>query len=242
MAAIGIYGSLGRMGQAILAELAPAGARHAGGADSGDDPAALAEAADVLVDFSAPSAIEGHLAAARAAGTPIVIGTTGLGQDHHAMIDAAAAEIAVLQTGNTSLGVTLLAQLVREAAARLDADWDIEIAEMHHRHKVDAPSGTALLLGSAAADGRGSPLGELSVYDRVGVTGARSEGTIGFASLRGGSVIGDHSVVFAGEGERIELVHRADSRAIFARGAVRAALWLAKQRPGRYAMSEVLGL
>jgi 4-hydroxy-tetrahydrodipicolinate reductase len=242
MTAIGIYGSLGRMGQAIVGELAGFGARHAGGADASDDPAALAARADVLVDFSAPSALEAHLAAARLHGTPIVIGTTGLDQTHHALIDAAAADIAVLQTGNTSLGVTLLAQLVREAAARLDADWDIEIVEMHHRHKVDAPSGTALLLGSAAADGRGSPLSDVSAYDRAGVTGARSEGTIGFASLRGGSVIGDHSVVFAGEGERIELVHRADGRAIFARGAVRAALWLATRPPGRYAMGEVLGL
>ncbi|MES2337786.1 MAG: 4-hydroxy-tetrahydrodipicolinate reductase [Pseudomonadota bacterium] len=242
MTAIGIYGSLGRMGQAIVAELAGFGARHAGGADAQDDPAPIALAADVLVDFSSPAALEAHLAAARIARTPIVVGTTGLGQAHHALLDAAAQDIAVLQTGNTSLGVTLLAQLVREAAARLDADWDIEIVEMHHRHKVDAPSGTALLLGSAAADGRGAPLGDLSAYDRAGVTGARSEGTIGFASLRGGSVIGDHSVVFAGEGERIELVHRADSRAIFARGAVRAALWLATQPPGRYAMGEVLGL
>ena len=242
MTAVGIYGSLGRMGQAIVAELSVRGVRYAGGADSCDDPAALAAAADVLVDFSAPSALEAHLAAARAVGTPVVIGTTGLSEAQHALIDAAAADIAVLQTGNTSLGVTLLAQLVREAAARLDAEWDIEIVEMHHRHKVDAPSGTALLLGSAAADGRGPPLSDLSVYDRAGVTGARSEGTIGFASLRGGSVVGDHSVVFAGEGERIELVHRADSRAIFARGAVRAALWLADQKPGRYEMAQVLGL
>lgn len=242
MTAIGIYGSLGRMGQAILGELAGMGARHAGGADSRDDPAPLAAAADVLVDFSAPAALAGHLAAARAARTPIVIGTTGLSAEHHALIDEAAADIAVLQTGNTSLGVTLLAQLVREAAARLDTDWDIEIVEMHHRHKVDAPSGTALLLGAAAADGRGTTLADSSVYDRAGVTGARVEGTIGFASTRGGSVIGDHSVVFAGEGERIELVHRADSRAIFARGAVRAALWLASRPSGRYAMGEVLGL
>jgi 4-hydroxy-tetrahydrodipicolinate reductase len=243
MTSIGIYGSLGRMGQTIAAELAALGARHAGGADSSDDPAPLARAADVLVDFSAPAALAAHLAAARAAGTPIVVGTTGLKAEHHALIDDAAAEIAVLQTGNTSLGVTLLARLVREAAARLDAaDWDIEIAEMHHRHKVDAPSGTALLLGAAAADGRGTTLAESAVNDRAGVTGARSEGTIGFASLRGGAVCGDHSVIFAGEGERIELVHRADSRAIFARGAIRAALWLVKQPAGRYAMGEVLGL
>ena len=242
MTAIGIYGSLGRMGQAIALELAAAGARHAGGADANDDPAPLAIAADVLVDFSSPAALEAHLTAARAARTPIVIGTTGLSAEHHALIDGAARDIAVLQTGNTSLGVTLLAQLVREAAKRLDGDWDIEIAEMHHRHKVDAPSGTALLLGSAAADGRGITLADASVNDRAGLTGARSEGTIGFASLRGGSVIGDHSVIFAGEGERIELVLRADSRAIFARGAVRAALWLADKPAGRYAMGEVLGL
>lgn len=242
MTAVGIYGSLGRMGQAIAAELAGLGARNAGGADASDDPAPLAQAADVLVDFSAPAALETHLTAARAAGTPIVIGTTGLSDAHHALIDAAAADIAVLQTGNTSLGVTLLAQLVREAAARLGPDWDIEIAEFHHRHKVDAPSGTALLLGAAAADGRETSLSEVSVNDRAGLTGARTEGTIGFASLRGGSVVGDHSVVFAGEGERIELVHRADSRAIFARGAIHAALWLVRQPAGRYTMGQVLGL
>ncbi|MHA6721560.1 4-hydroxy-tetrahydrodipicolinate reductase [Sphingomonas sp. RS2018] len=242
MTAIGIYGSHGRMGQAIAAELAGTGARHAGGADSTDDPAPLAVIADVLVDFSTASAVEAHIAAARAARTPIVIGTTGLTERHHALIDDAAQDIAVLQTGNTSLGVTLLAQLVREAAARLDVDWDIEVVEMHHRHKLDAPSGTALLLGAAAAEGRGVTLADNAVYDRAGVTGARSEGTIGFAALRGGSVVGDHSVVLAGEGERIELVHRADSRTIFARGAIRAALWLAQQPPGRYAMREVLGV
>ncbi len=242
MTAVGIYGSLGRMGQAIAAELAGLGARNAGGVDAIDDPAPLAGAADVLVDFSAPAALESHLAAARAAGTPIVIGTTGLSDTHHALIDAAASDIAVLQTGNTSLGVTLLAQLVREAATRLGPDWDIEIAEFHHRHKVDAPSGTALLLGAAAADGRGTTLGEVSVNDRAGLIGARTEGTVGFASLRGGSVVGDHSVIFAGEGERIELVHRADSRAIFARGAIHAALWLVRQPAGRYTMGQVLGL
>jgi 4-hydroxy-tetrahydrodipicolinate reductase len=242
MTSIGIYGSLGRMGQSIAAELGQFGARHAGGADAGDDPTTVAQAADVLVDFSTPHALEAHLSAARTARTPIVIGTTGLRDQHHAMVDAAASEIAVLQTGNTSLGVTLLATLVREAAARLDIDWDVEIVEMHHRHKVDAPSGTALLLGGAAAQGRGTTLVESSVYDRAGVTGERVEGTIGFASLRGGSVCGDHAVVFAGEGERIELVHRADSRVIFARGAIRAALWLAKQPAGRYSMHEVLGI
>jgi 4-hydroxy-tetrahydrodipicolinate reductase len=158
------------------------------------------------------------------------------------LIDQAAAEIAVLQTGNTSLGVTLLAQLVREAAAKLGPDWDVEIVEMHHRHKVDAPSGTALLLGEAAARGRGVTLPEVRVDSRAGLTGARAEGTIGFASLRGGSVIGDHHVVFAGEGERVELSHLAQDRSTFAHGAVRAAQWLVGRAPGRYAMGDVLGL
>ena len=242
MTSIGIYGSLGRMGQAI-AEVAPdLGAALAGGADAQDDPAILAGKADVLVDFSAASAIEAHLAAARAYRTPIVIGTTGLSQHHHDLIDDAAGEIAVLQTGNTSLGIGLLARLVREAAARLGSDWDIEIVEMHHRNKVDAPSGTALMLGEAAAHGMGTTLSEAGVTDRAGLTGARAVGTIGLASLRGGSVVGDHKVIFAAAGERIELVHRADDRAIFAQGAVRAALWLARQQPGRYTMDAVLGV
>lgn len=242
MTSIGIYGSQGRMGQAI-ADSAPAlGAIVAGGADAGDDPAAIARAADVLVDFSAPTALEAHLAAARAYRKPIVIGTTGLSARHHAMIDEAAGEIAVLQTGNTSMGIGLLARLVREAAARLGSDWDVEIVEMHHRHKQDAPSGTALMLGEAAAHGMGTTLDQASVTDRAGLTGARASGTIGLASLRGGSVVGDHSVIFAAPGERIELVHRADDRAIFARGAVRAALWLATQQPGRYAMDSVLAV
>jgi 4-hydroxy-tetrahydrodipicolinate reductase len=240
MTAIGIYGSQGRMGRAIALAIEAAGAELAGGADAQDAAGPIARAADVLVDFSAPGALEDHLLAARAAGTPIVVGTTGLRDRHQAMLDAAAADIAVLQTGNTSLGVTLLTRLVQEAAAKLD--WDIEIVEMHHRHKVDAPSGTALLLGEAAAAGRGSPLSELKVEGRAGLTGARTEGTIGFASLRGGSVIGDHSVIFAGEGERIELNHLAEDRTTFAHGAVKAALWLAGQPPGRYRMADVLGL
>ena len=242
MTSIGIYGSAGRMGRAIAAAIDLEGARYAGGCDSGDDADALARAADALVDFSVPSALAQHLAAARAAGTPIVVGTTGLNAAAHALIDEAARDIAVLQTGNTSLGVTLLGILVKEAAARLGPDWDIEIAEMHHRHKVDAPSGTAVLLGEAAASGRGTTLGEVRVDSRAGLTGARSDGTIGFASLRGGSVIGDHQVIFAGDGERIELCHRGDDRSIFAKGAVRAALWLVGQPPGRYRMGDVLGL
>jgi len=242
MTAIGIYGSGGRMGRAIADLIENEGATLAGGADALDDPVPLARAADVLVDFSAAHAMDDHLAAARQAGTPIVIGTTGLSPAQHAAIDAAAREIAVLQTGNTSLGVTLLSMLVRDAATRLGPDWDIEIVEMHHRHKVDAPSGTALLLGEAAAAGRGTTLSELRVDGRAGLVGARSEGTIGLAALRGGSVIGDHSVIFASEGERIELNHLAQDRSIFAKGAVRAALWLADRPAGRYAMGDVLGL
>ncbi|GHH22535.1 4-hydroxy-tetrahydrodipicolinate reductase [Sphingomonas glacialis] len=240
--AIGIIGSAGRMGHALAAIVPDLGATLAGGIDAGGDPAALAHDSDVLVDFSSPSALERTLAAARRTGTPILIGTTGLAATHHAMIDAAAADIAVLQTGNVSLGVTLLAKLVRDAAARLGPEWDIEISEFHHRHKVDAPSGTALLLGEAAAAGRGIPLAEARVADRAGLTGARSEGTIGFSSLRGGSVAGDHQVIFAGEGERIELGHRAENRAIFARGAITAALWLVDKPAGRYGMDEVLGV
>ncbi|WP_445190994.1 4-hydroxy-tetrahydrodipicolinate reductase [Sphingomonas sp. Tas61C01] len=242
MTAIGIYGSAGRMGRAIADLIEIEGGRYAGGADATDDADALAVAADVLVDFSTASAVDAHLASALAARTPIVIGTTGLSPAQHLAIDHAATEIAVLQTGNTSLGVTLLGILVREAAARLGPDWDVEIMEMHHRHKVDAPSGTALLLGEAAAAGRGTSLGEVRVDSRAGLVGARAEGTIGFASLRGGSVIGDHSVIFASEGERIELNHLGQDRSIFAKGAVKAAMWLAGQPAGRYRMGDVLGL
>ena len=242
MARIGIIGSKGRMGQALMQAVADAGHTLAGGIDRGDDPQALAGQSDVLVDFSAPAALSANLAASVAAGVPIVIGTTGLEPEHHAAIDAAARQIAVLQTGNTSLGVTLLAHLVREAAARLGPDWDIEIVEMHHRMKVDAPSGTALLLGEAAAEGRGIALADHSERGRDGQTGARDIGAIGFASLRGGTVAGDHSVIFAGENERLMLTHTAENRAIFARGAVKAAEWLSERGAGRYKMPDVLNL
>lgn len=230
MTKIGIKGATGRMGRAIADVIA-----------ARDDVEAVADAPDVFVDFSAPVALEKHLDEALGAGRPIVIGTTGLTPEHHALIDAAAGKIAVLQAANTSLGVNLLAHLVRETAAKLGSDWDIEVVEMHHRHKVDAPSGTGLLLGAAAAEGRGVDLAAVADRGRDGM-GAREEGHIGFAVMRGGSVAGDHMVVFAGEGERIELGHRAESRAIFAQGAVRAALWLAGKPAGRYTMSDVLGL
>ena len=242
MTKIGIIGDKGRMGAALLEAIAEAGADHAGGVDVGGDVAALAGKSDILVDFSAPAALEATLDACVAATTPIVIGTTGLEERHHFLIDDASKDIAILQTGNTSLGVNMLAYLVHEAAARLGDDWDIEIAEMHHRHKVDAPSGTASLLGEAAANARGIDLAANSEPGRDGNTGARKAGSIGFASLRGGSVTGDHSVILASEGESITLSHRAEERGIFARGAVKAALWLAVQDKGRYDMTGVLGL
>jgi 4-hydroxy-tetrahydrodipicolinate reductase len=230
------------MGQALVDAIAAAGQELAGGVDQGGDLAALAAQSDVLVDFSAPAALEGNLEAAMAAGVAIVVGTTGLEDRHHWLCDSAAERIAVLQTGNTSLGVTLLAHLVREAASRLGEDWDIEISETHHRMKVDAPSGTALLLGEAAAAGRGLDLAGHSARGRDGITGARQSGEIGFASLRGGSVAGDHTVYFLGADERLSLTHLAENRTIFAKGAVRAAQWLVGQPAGRYGMGEVLGL
>ncbi|MFN3425720.1 MAG: 4-hydroxy-tetrahydrodipicolinate reductase [Novosphingobium meiothermophilum] len=242
MTRIGIIGSAGRMGNALEAAIAAAGETCAGGIDKGGDPLALAKASDVLVDFSAPAALEFNLDAAIHAGIPIVVGTTGLEERHHWLIDSAAVSIPVLQTGNTSLGVTLLAHLVREAAARLGEDWDIEIVETHHRMKVDAPSGTALLLGEAAAKGRGISLEDEAVRGRDGITGARKAGTIGFASLRGGTVAGDHSVHFLADNERLTFSHLAENRAIFAKGAIRAAQWLLGRKPGRYTMPEVLGL
>jgi 4-hydroxy-tetrahydrodipicolinate reductase len=197
---------------------------------------------DVLVDFSVPQAVGEHLQVALQAGKPIVIGTTGLRAEHQRLIEEASRQIPVLQAANTSLGVNLLAHLVRETAARLGDQWDIEIVEMHHRHKADAPSGTALLLGGAAAQGREVSLDEVSDRGRDGITVGRQPGHIGFAALRGGSVAGDHQVIFAAEGERIELGHRAESRAIFARGAIEAALWLKDKPAGLYSMADVLGL
>lgn len=239
---IGIIGAEGRMGTALLAAIAADPMLTGDGIDQGGDPIALARQSDVLIDFSTPSALAANVGAAVAAQIPIVIGTTGLADHHHAMIDDAARHIAVLQTGNTSLGVTLLARLVREAAARLGPEWDIEIAELHHRAKVDAPSGTALLLGEAAAVGRGIALATASIRGRDGVTGPRPTGAIGFGSLRGGSAAGDHMVLFAGDNERIELVHRAENRSIFATGALKAACWLIGRAAGRYTMDHVLGL
>lgn len=242
MARIGIVGSEGRMGQAIAAILPELGHELAGGVDKGGDVARLADASDVLVDFSSPGSLEANLHAAIGAGIPLVIGTTGLEERHHRAIDDAARAVPILQTGNTSLGITLLSHLVQEAAARLGEDWDIEIVEMHHRHKVDAPSGTALLLGEAAASGRGVELAECRESGRDGPTGERPAGAIGFAALRGGTVAGEHSVIMAGTQERLTFAHSAEDRSIFARGAARAAQWLIGREPGRYTMRDVLDL
>ncbi|MDY7098521.1 MAG: 4-hydroxy-tetrahydrodipicolinate reductase [Pseudomonadota bacterium] len=242
MAQFGIIGSKGRMGQAIAAVLESEEHTLAGGVDAGEDITSLAAKADALIDFSAPVALAGNLSAAMTAGVPILIGTTGLEDKHFAAIEEACASIPVLQTGNTSLGVTLLSYLVREAASRLGPDWDIEVLEMHHRMKVDAPSGTAKLLGEAAAQGRDISLADHSVTVRDGHTGAREEGTIGFATLRGGTVAGEHSVILAGQEERITLSHLAENRTIFARGAVRGAAWLIGREPGRYRMEDVLDI
>jgi 4-hydroxy-tetrahydrodipicolinate reductase len=257
-ARIGVLGAGGRMGRSIIDLVGETrGAILAGAAEKPGHPAmgetiapslvicgntsALAHSADVLVDFTTPEALEANLTAACDAGCAIVVGTTGLAAPHHRLLDEAAKTVAVLQTANTSLGVAMLAVLVEQAAARLGADWDIEILEMHHRDKRDAPSGTALMLGEAAARGRGVGAAAVAVTDR-GTGAARRAGDIGYASLRGGSVAGDHLVILAGNGERIELGHRAESRTIFARGAVGAALWLAGRPAGRYAMRDVLGL
>ncbi len=222
---IGLLAPRGRMGIALAAAI-----------DAAADLVSNADTADVLIDFSSPAALPASLDRALAAAVPIVIGTTGLDATADTRISRAAGSIAVLHSANMSLGVTVLAHLVEKAAARLD--WDVEILEMHHAAKGDAPSGTALLLGARAAAGRGV---EAPVVDRDR-SGARVPGAIGYASLRGGTVAGDHDVIFAGPSERLILSHRAESRAIFARGALAAARWIADKPPGRYTMNDVLGL
>jgi 4-hydroxy-tetrahydrodipicolinate reductase len=206
------------------------------------DPAAVMDKADGIVDFTIPTATMSLNAAAAKAGKVHIIGTTGLSAADEAAITEAAKTAVIVKSGNMSLGVNLLAALTKRVAKTLDEDFDIEILEMHHKQKIDAPSGTALLLGRAAADGRGIDLDRRSVRSRDGHTGARKPGDIGFATLRGGTVVGEHSVIFAGESERIELTHKAHDRMIFARGALHAALWARNQKPGLYSMMDVLGL
>ncbi|MDX8456704.1 4-hydroxy-tetrahydrodipicolinate reductase [Mesorhizobium sp. VK9D] len=262
-----VVGAAGRMGQTLIraihtmpgARVAAAierpGSAHLG-KDAGelagigiinvpivDDPLPAFAKADGVLDFTAPAASVEFAGYAAQARIVHVIGTTGCSADDDAKIAAAARHATIVKSGNMSLGVNLLAVLVEQAAKALaDDDFDIEILEMHHRHKVDAPSGTALLLGQAAAKGRGIDLSGNSVRVRDGHTGVRKTGSIGFATLRGGSVVGDHSVLLAGTGERITLSHHAEDRAIFARGAVKAALWARAKKPGLYSMRDVLGL
>lgn len=261
-----VVGAAGRMGQMLVRTIAATeGAVLAGalerpgssalGRDAGelaglgpigvaltDDPLAALLKADGVIDFTTPAATIEIAALAAQARIVHVVGTTGMRADDLAKLEAAARHAVIVRSGNMSLGVNLLAGLVEKVARTLGLDWDIEILEMHHRMKVDAPSGTALLLGEAAAKGRDVALAEHSVRSRDGHTGARNSGDIGFATLRGGTVVGDHSVIFAGAGERIELTHRAEDRGIFARGAVQAALWGRGRKPGLYSMADVLGL
>ena len=217
-----------------------------GGSASGvvvtDDPLEAFAEAQAILDFTAPEATLGFAELAAQARAVHVIGTTGMSADQVARLEPASRHAVIVKAGNMSLGVNLLTGLTRKIAAALDADFDIEIIEAHHRHKVDAPSGTALMLGEAAAQGRGVALGEVADRGRDGITGARRQGDIGFSAIRGGDIVGEHDVIFAGPGERIVIRHVATDRAIFARGALRAALWGQEQAPGLYDMNDVLGL
>jgi len=263
---LGVVGADGKMGRMLVRAIAEtqglvlAGALERAGSpalgkDAGitaglpalgvpilDDPDAVFGACDGIVDFTVPAATMAFLDRAVAGNLFHIIGTTGLSDADLARIAAAGKTIPIVRSGNMSLGVNLLAALVRRASATLGEDFDIEIVEMHHRHKVDAPSGTALLLGEAAAAGRNIALKDRSVRVRDGQTGPRRPGDIGFATLRGGSVVGDHSVLLAGPGERITLSHHAEDRALFAKGAMRAACWLKGRAPGVYSMADVLDL
>lgn len=265
MLQVAVFGANGRMGQTLVRLIAAAddltlagAATESGHAELGQDAGLLAgvgelgvalsdqlaetlAAADVAIDFTLPVATATNLGACVAAGVPLVLGTTGLDADAEAALQQAAEHLPIVYGRNMSIGVNLLSELVRLAASTLGLDYDIEISETHHRHKLDAPSGTALQLGEAAAAGRGVVLADVSVAARQGRSAARAPGSIGFASLRAGSVVGDHSVILAADEEILELNHRALDRAVFARGALRAARWLAGRQPGLYGMREVLG-
>lgn len=263
---IGILGCGGRMGKMLVKAVIEkegatliGGVEYAGspliGEDVGiqaacprqdvavsDDAAALFAAADAIIDFTLPQAVSAHAALAAETGTAYILGTTGLAPEIKETVDAAAGKAAVVHAHNYSMGVTLLCNLVEKVAATLDEDFDIDIVEMHHRYKIDAPSGTAVSLGEAAARGRGIDFADNSVLSREGQTGERERGSIGFATLRGGDVVGEHDTIFAADGERLILGHKATDRGIFARGAVRAAIWAAGQSAGLYDMNDVLGL
>lgn len=263
---IGVVGAAGRMGLALVREIVatvgcrlgpvndrpdhPAIGQDAGlaaGIDAvnvliGDDPETVFRDADAVLEFTSPAATVAHAALAAKYGTIHVIGTTGLSSEDEQALAGSAQKTAIVWAPNMSLGVNLLIALTEQVAASLGVEFDIEISEMHHRHKVDAPSGTALALGQAAAKGRNVPLDQVADRGRDGLTGARKPGDIGFAVLRGGDVVGDHTVLFAGEGEQVALTHKASSRRIFASGAVRSALWANGRAPGLYGMRDVLGL
>lgn len=263
---IAIMGAAGRMGRELLSAVATTpgctisgGTEHATnpllgqdlGTLAGREPLGIALSSDIeqaitnadaIIDFTSPAATANFAGLAAKSGTVHVIGTTGVDASTDAAIHQAARHIPIIKAGNMSLGVNLLVALTKRVAAALGEDFDIEILEMHHRLKVDAPSGTALMLGHAAADGRNIDLNTRSVRVRDGHTGARKTGDIGFATLRGGSVVGDHTVIFASDGERIELTHKASDRGIFAKGAVRAAVWGKGRAPGLYSMADVLGI
>jgi 4-hydroxy-tetrahydrodipicolinate reductase len=263
---IGVVGCGGRMGRMLVAEIAAtedcsvAGGSEAPGSGYvnqdigelagigrigipiGETVEELMRGSDVVLEFTSPAATAEHAELAASLGTAMVIGTTGLSLEQGERVRQAARNIPIVWAPNMSLGVNVLLSIVEEVAKRLGPDWDIEIMEMHHRGKVDAPSGTALALGRAAAAGRGVALEEVEQRARDGITGSRRSGDIGFAALRGGDTTGDHHVIFAGAGERLELTHRATTRAIYAKGAVRAARWVVGRAPGVYGLKEVLGL
>lgn len=263
--AVGVFGSTGRMGRMVARAVTEAdgmtvakAADRPGSADIGADIGVLAGLGrldvavtdevdavldvDVAIDFTLPEATLAHAARAAALGTPLVIGTTGLSNEQEAILAGHAETTAIVYAPNMSLGVNLLLAVLEQVSAALDDAWDIEIVEMHHNRKVDAPSGTAIGLGRAAAKGRGRAFDDVAVLSREGHTGPREAGQIGFATLRGGDVVGDHTVIFAGAGERVEIGHKASGREVFAAGAVRATRWVAGRTPGLYSMKDVLGI
>jgi 4-hydroxy-tetrahydrodipicolinate reductase len=250
---VGIAGAGGRMGRALLEAAASTEGVAVGSAVDlapgawgnvaiGTDVSAAIAACDVLVDFTRPAGTLEHVRACVAARRPIVIGTTGFSREQVDEIRRAAASIAIVMAPNMSVGVNVMLKLVELGSRALGEEYDVEVFEMHHRKKVDAPSGTALKLGEVAAAARGAELGEVGVFDRHGATGERRPGSIGFAVARGGDIVGDHTVYFAGAGERIEITHRSSSRATYAQGAMRAARFLAGKPAGLYDMQDVLGL
>jgi 4-hydroxy-tetrahydrodipicolinate reductase len=261
---IGVTGATGRMGVTLIRQISEtpgfclvAASEISGhamlGRDAGevaggaalsvavsDDSDALFAASDAVLDFTLPIATTDHAEGAARHGTALIIGTTGIAAEQQGALARAGEKTAIVQAPNMSLCVNLLMHLAEQAAALLDDDYDVEIVEMHHRHKVDSPSGTALGLGRAVAKGRGVQLDDVAERGRDGVTGARARGAIGFAALRGGDVVGDHSVIFAADGERLELTHKSSSRQTYARGALRAAAWAQGKPPGLYTMADVL--